>query len=44
MLGMAAIPGTMRNYQEVQIENDDPDAELKMMRRRAGIEKWWIIT
>ena len=44
MLGMAAIPGTMRNYQEVQIENDDPDAELKMMRRRAGIEKCWIIT
>jgi len=44
MLGMAAIPGTMRNYQEVQIENDDPDAELKMMRRRAGIAKWWIIT
>jgi hypothetical protein len=44
MLGMAAIPGTMRGTEpEIQIEDDDPDAEIKMMRRRAGIERWWII-
>jgi len=44
MLGMAAIPGTMRGTEpEIQIEDDDPDAEIKMMRRRAGIAQWWKI-
>ena len=40
---MAAIPGTVRDVEAVEIDDDDPDAELKMIRRRAGIEDWWKV-
>ncbi len=41
-IGMAAIGGVMRSYGDgPDIDPSDPDAEIKMIRRRAGLENWW---
>jgi hypothetical protein len=43
MLGMSTIPsiGLGSSYEEYEIKEDDPNAELKMIRRRAGLANWW---
>lgn len=41
-VGMAAIGGVMRySGNGPDIDPDDPDAEIKMIRRRAGLPNWW---
>lgn len=43
-VGMAAIGGVMRySGNGPDIDPADPDAEIKMIRRRAGLENWWKI-
>ena len=44
MLGMASIPGTVRSSHErpdLAVDDNDDDAELKMIKRRSGIADWW---
>jgi len=39
---LAGVPGTFRDMGEMpEIDPDDPDAELKMIKRRAGLPDWW---
>ncbi len=43
---MAAIPGVhlgSGDPNDPEIEADDPDAELKMIKRRAGMKDWWKV-
>ena len=40
---LAPIPGMHSLDGGPEIDEDDPDAELKMIRRRAGIEDWWKV-
>ena len=45
-LGIAGIPSTLRYGDEASkyaIDPSDPNADLKQMRRAAGIENWWEI-
>ena len=43
-VGMAAIGGVMRSTGDgPEIDPADPDAELKMIRRRAGLAEWWKV-
>ena len=46
MLGLSAIPGTYlgnSDMSQFEIDPDDPDADIKEMRRRSGIEEWWKV-
>jgi len=45
LLGISAIPGTIRNVNadEHYLSEDDPDYDIKLMRKRAGIDKWWKV-
>lgn len=42
---MAAIPGTVRNLEDGdhEIDPEDPDADIKMIKRRAGMDNWWKV-
>ena len=42
---MAAIPGTVRNLEadDYEIDPEDPDADIKMIKRRAGMDNWWKV-
>ncbi len=41
-VGMAPISSVMRGYSDgPDIDPSDPDAEIKMIRRRAGLPQWW---
>ena len=45
-LGIAGIPSTLRygaDASKYAIDPNDPNADLKQMRRAAGIENWWEI-
>jgi hypothetical protein len=45
-LGIAGIPSTLRygaDASRYAIDPNDPNADLKQMRRAAGIENWWEI-
>lgn len=43
-VGMAPIGGVMRSTGDGhEIDPADPDAELKMIRRRAGLADWWKV-
>lgn len=48
LLGINNIPGTVRHTDDdadqYVISEDDPDAELKMIRRRAGLKDWWKVS
>lgn len=39
---LAGVPGTFRDTGDnPEIDPDDPNAELKMIKRRAGLPDWW---
>jgi len=45
LLGISAIPSTIRNVHadEYLLSEDDPDYDIKIVRKRAGMDNWWKV-
>ena len=45
VLGISAIPSTVRNIHadEYILSEDDPDYDIKLAKKRAGLPNWWKV-